>query len=165
MKNGNQDLNMVVKTLRLQRGWSQDQLSQLSGLSVRTIQRIEKGSAPGLESLKSLAAVFGVSINDLQGENTMTVQTEKSDNMAEKIAEIRVNKISHFYKRSIRYGAIICVLFVINVFTNPGYIWAVWPLLGLGISLAIRGLDAFGIVNWFGPEWEKRQLDKQLIDK
>lgn len=33
----------MVKKLRLQRGWSQDHLSQLSGLSVRTIQRIEKG--------------------------------------------------------------------------------------------------------------------------
>lgn len=32
---------MIVRKLRLQRGWSQEQLATLTGLSVRTIQRIE----------------------------------------------------------------------------------------------------------------------------
>jgi transcriptional regulator with XRE-family HTH domain len=31
---------MLVQKLRLQRGWSQQQLAELSGLKVRTIQRI-----------------------------------------------------------------------------------------------------------------------------
>ena len=53
---------MNVRKLRLQRHWSQDQLAQLSGLSIRTIQRIERGQTPGLESLKSLAAVFDVPV-------------------------------------------------------------------------------------------------------
>ena len=53
---------MIVRKLRLQRGWSQDQLAQLSGLSIRTIQRIERGQTPGLDSLKSLAAVFDVHV-------------------------------------------------------------------------------------------------------
>ncbi len=44
---------MIVRKLRLQRAWSQEQLAQLSGLSVRTIQRIERGQACGLESSKS----------------------------------------------------------------------------------------------------------------
>ncbi|WP_428831123.1 helix-turn-helix domain-containing protein, partial [Campylobacter coli] len=30
---------MIVRKLRLQRGWSQDQLATMTGLSVRTIQR------------------------------------------------------------------------------------------------------------------------------
>ena len=46
---------MLVQKLRLQRGWSQQQLAELSGLNVRTIQRIEKGQEPSVESLKSLA--------------------------------------------------------------------------------------------------------------
>jgi transcriptional regulator with XRE-family HTH domain len=36
-----------VKQLRLQRAWSQEQLAELAGLSVRTIQRIENGDRPG----------------------------------------------------------------------------------------------------------------------
>ena len=34
---------MIVRKLRLQRGWSQEQLAEMSGLSTRTIQRIERG--------------------------------------------------------------------------------------------------------------------------
>ncbi|MCE1237238.1 MAG: helix-turn-helix domain-containing protein [Hyphomicrobiales bacterium] len=31
---------MLVQTLRLKKGWTQEQLALVSGLSVRTIQRI-----------------------------------------------------------------------------------------------------------------------------
>lgn len=44
-----------VKQLRLQRAWSQEQLAELAGVSVRTIQRIENGDRPGLETLSALA--------------------------------------------------------------------------------------------------------------
>ena len=57
---------MRVRELRLARGWSQAHLAELSGLSVRTIQRIETGANPGLESLRGLAAVFGVDVGELQ---------------------------------------------------------------------------------------------------
>ncbi|STT48732.1 DNA-binding protein [Klebsiella pneumoniae] len=39
--------NNQVKQLRLQRAWSQEQLAEMAGLSVRTIQRIENGETPG----------------------------------------------------------------------------------------------------------------------
>ena len=61
---------MLVYKLRLQKGWSQEQLADLSGLSVRTIQRIENGQAASVESLKSLASVFEVDFNTLK-EPTM----------------------------------------------------------------------------------------------
>jgi transcriptional regulator with XRE-family HTH domain len=57
---------MRVKSLRQHKNWSQEQLAQLSGLNVRTIQRIEKGESVGLETLKSLAAVFEISVSDLK---------------------------------------------------------------------------------------------------
>ncbi|MEI8632986.1 helix-turn-helix transcriptional regulator [Vibrio sp. PP-XX7] len=57
---------MVIKALRLQRGWSQEQLAELTGLSVRTIQRVEKGQSPSLESLRAFAAVFDMSVEDIQ---------------------------------------------------------------------------------------------------
>jgi len=47
-----------VKSLRLEKRWSQEQLAQLSDLNVRTIQRVEKGKSVGAETLKSLASVF-----------------------------------------------------------------------------------------------------------
>jgi transcriptional regulator with XRE-family HTH domain len=57
---------MNVRELRLARGWSQGQLAEMSGLSLRTVQRIENGATPALESLKSLAAVFEIDYSDLQ---------------------------------------------------------------------------------------------------
>jgi len=58
----------MIKKLRHSHGWSQEQLAQICGLSVRTIQRIERGHNAGLESLKCIAAVFNVDISKLQNE-------------------------------------------------------------------------------------------------
>jgi transcriptional regulator with XRE-family HTH domain len=55
-------LIMIVRKLRLQRGWSQGQLAYITDLNVRTIQRIERGQVPSLESKKSLAAAFEVQL-------------------------------------------------------------------------------------------------------
>ncbi len=59
----------MIKDIRISKGWSQEQLSQFSGLSVRTIQRIERGHNAGLESLKCIAAAFDTDISKLQKEN------------------------------------------------------------------------------------------------
>jgi transcriptional regulator with XRE-family HTH domain len=56
---------MNIQQRRLEKEWSQDQLARYSGLSTRTIQRIESGQKVGLESLKCLAAVFEISANTL----------------------------------------------------------------------------------------------------
>lgn len=62
---------MIVKKLREERKWSQEQLAILSGLSIRTIQRVESGQSASLETLKSLASVFDVEISKLTEEITM----------------------------------------------------------------------------------------------
>lgn len=56
---------MRIRALRLERGWSQEQLAERSGLSVRTVQRIENGHAPGRSSSAALAQAFGVDVCDL----------------------------------------------------------------------------------------------------
>lgn len=59
-------LALRVKELRIQRGMSQELLAEESGLSLRTIQRIEKGqSNPTGESLKRLANALNVSPDEL----------------------------------------------------------------------------------------------------
>ena len=50
---------MIIKGLRQQSHWSQEQLAVFSGLSLRTIHRIEGGKRLSFESLQGLAAVFG----------------------------------------------------------------------------------------------------------
>nr|WP_243694239.1 2TM domain-containing protein [Vibrio viridaestus] len=57
---------------------------------------------------------------------------------------------------------VIALLFVINYVTNPENIWAWWPALGWGIGVVSHGLRAFEIVNIFGLEWEKKQVEKRI---
>jgi transcriptional regulator with XRE-family HTH domain len=62
---------MVLKPLRISRHLSQEQLAEMSGLSVRTIQRIESGRTASVESLKCLAAALDVDIETLKQEKLM----------------------------------------------------------------------------------------------
>jgi DNA-binding XRE family transcriptional regulator len=59
---------MILKQLRIGRHLSQEQLAQMSGLNVRTIQRIESGHNASLESLKCLASALEVDIETLNQE-------------------------------------------------------------------------------------------------
>ena len=59
------EYDVRVRQLRMARGWSQAQLAELSGLSIRTVQRIENGADPSLESLRALAAVLQVDPSEL----------------------------------------------------------------------------------------------------
>jgi len=62
---------MIVKKLRAEKNWSQEQVATFSGLSIRTIQRVESGQSASLETLKSLASVFEVEISKLTEEIKM----------------------------------------------------------------------------------------------
>jgi transcriptional regulator with XRE-family HTH domain len=52
------ELAVVVKFFRESRQWSQEQLADLSGLSVRTIQRVERGDASGFDTRRAIARAF-----------------------------------------------------------------------------------------------------------
>lgn len=68
---------MILKKLREQRGWSQEHLARCSGLSARTIQRIESGHKASLESFMSLASALEVDLKTLQQEMIMIDKQSK----------------------------------------------------------------------------------------
>lgn len=55
-----------VKRERQQRAWTQEHLAGASGISLRTIQRIETTGTASCDSLNALAAVFSLSVADLR---------------------------------------------------------------------------------------------------
>lgn len=59
---------MLIKELRQKRLLSQEQLAELCGLSLRTIQRVESGHRIGFASLRALAAEFNVNVESLEQE-------------------------------------------------------------------------------------------------
>lgn len=97
---------MRLKKLRLTKGLSQEKLSEISGVSVRTIQRIEKGNVPSLESAKSLAQALNVSPSVLLEE-----VIEKTADNNEPFKYIKLLAVSHFL-----LAIIIMVISMVNYF-------------------------------------------------
>ena len=154
---------LIIRKLRLQRGWSQAELAQFSGLSIRTIQRVEKGRKPGLETLKSLAAVFDLEAADFQQEESIMDDWEVS--REEREAFEYVKKLKEFYGHLFSYIFIMSAMFLFNYFTSPGYFWVKWPAMGWGIGLSAHAFRVFGHFSFFGPDWEKRKVEKILGHK
>lgn len=62
----NKELAQKIKGLRNRKGFSQEELAEKAGLSLRTIQRIENGETePRGDSLKRIASAFDVSSDEI----------------------------------------------------------------------------------------------------
>ena len=151
---------MIVRKLRLQKGWSQEQLAEMSGLSVRTIQRIERGKKAGLESLKSLAAVFDVELSNLYEDTEM--QSDETMTWEEQRALEYVRDVKGFYSSLVTFLIVVPALFLMNYFLTPGYFWAWWVLFGWGIGIVSHALSVFELFKFFDADWEKKQVEKRL---
>jgi len=131
----------------------------MSGLNVRTIQRIESGHKARLESLKCLATVLEVDIDTLNREAyTMDKDTAGWQNLpfwlkcwfvlnflsirTTRVAAVRIQVISH------AFGFLFCVLGLINeaalvgglILLANAYLFALLTWQG----------DKYGI--WYDPE-------------
>jgi transcriptional regulator with XRE-family HTH domain len=156
---------MLIQKLRLQRGWSQEQLAELSGLSVRTVQRLERGQTASLESLKALASVFEIDVTRLQEPDMdMTSAPPLNPDLRpdEALALAHVRKLKGFYMHLAQYVVVISGLVVVNLIASPQYLWVVWPAGGWGLGVLAHGLQVFDKVPFLNAEWERRQVERQL---
>lgn len=146
------------RSRRLARAWSQEQLAELSGLSVRTVQRIENGDQPSLETLSALAAVFEVSVADLSGSDA------HGDNaLDQRIAEAKINlaEEGRFYRSVITAVVVCALLLVLNHFTAPASVWSLW-VSGIWFALlAIRGMRTF-VFRGLISRWQQKRLRQML---
>ncbi len=158
---------MIIRDIRLDRGLSQEQLAYMAGISPRTLQRIERGATPSIESLKCLASALDVKFEDLREETAMissTSQTPTRSNLTDEEREAieYVGELKVFYTHAATFVVSMIGIFVINLMTSPGYLWAVWALVGWGMGLSIHAITVFGVNGTFGAEWERRQIEKRL---
>ena len=153
---------MSVQKYRLKHGWSQQQLADASGLSVRTVQRIEAGYPASTESLKSLAAVFEVEFSTLNPEPTMNAITHNPAEQQEKEAFDQVRKLRRFYLHLMKYLIVTLGLMAVNLVLTPHRLWFQWVMLGWGIGVLLHASRVFKPDWILGPDWEKRQVEKRL---
>jgi transcriptional regulator with XRE-family HTH domain len=73
----NSSLHQQIISARRKKGLTQEQLAELSNVTVRTIQRIESGeSQPRAYTLKVLASVLEISLEDLTKDGCAKVEQE-----------------------------------------------------------------------------------------
>ena len=111
---------MGLKELRIKKSYSQEKLAELSNLSTRTIQRIEKENKGSSESIRALSNIFGIEVSELKDiiENKEKV-INKYDNFFEYL--LKDNKTQRFLVINI-------FLFIVNILTSD-YLWFFYPLL------------------------------------
>ena len=149
---------MIIRKLRLQRGWSQEHLAALTGVNVRTIQRLERGAKMSLETRAALAAVFEVHASTFEpGEATVTDTAHVNPDEQEAIEYVK--GVKEFYAHLLMYLVFAIVFSLAFGIRNPMMFWGV---IGWGVGVIIHGLNVYEVVNVLGPKWERRQIEKRL---
>lgn len=159
---------MIVRKLRLQRGWSQSQLAEMAGVTTRTVQRIERGQRPSLETCKALAAVFEVDLSilqpegtDMSNEQTSETRSEATLRADEREAMLYVKRIKEFYE----FLGIYLFLAAFFLVMFPGIRILYYVFGALGLAVLVHGLVAFEKIRFLSPGWERRMVEKRLRRK
>jgi hypothetical protein len=81
---------------------------------------------------------------------------------ARREAERYVRRKRIFYLILGIWLALSLMWFLIDMLDDSSANWFYWPMLGTGIGVAITGIVLMGFGGLFGPEWERREVDKYL---
>lgn len=65
-----------IRETRTERGWTQQQLADICGLSLRTIQRVELHGIASLETSKALASAFELERTELERSQPISRQAK-----------------------------------------------------------------------------------------
>ncbi len=119
-----------MKKLRSEKGWSQEVLAKASGLSVRSIQRVESDGRASAETVLSIASVFDLSPKELQADpNEIKANWSRTKIMKNFIALLTIS------------GAVITLM---NFAVDPGYFINVPTVLFIFFFVYAVTLVAFG---------------------
>ncbi|OAN49108.1 hypothetical protein A6A04_03025 [Paramagnetospirillum marisnigri] len=130
-----------IRSLRLDRAWSQEQLAEIAGLSARTVQRIEQGQTASLETLKALAAALELSVGDLRDGSIPSSQddTIMTDTTCPTVPAR--DPARSFRRHLLAFTGVMTGLTILNLVHNPEHLWVIYPAIGWGVPLAIMALS------------------------
>lgn len=97
-----------LKQIREQQRLTQEELAEKSGISVRTIQRIESGSVPKGYTLKTLATILQISENEL-----LHVEEETSEEIINEPIEDLVIESNNIDYQKVKLINLSSVLFIV----------------------------------------------------
>ena len=96
------DAKKIIRE-RQRKAWSQQHLAQVSGLSLRTIQRVENNGTGSMETVKSLAASFEIKVDTLYVNNANLTKADQSEVL---VKNTKVN--THFLSVTSVFFVLVC---------------------------------------------------------
>jgi len=122
-------LSENLKVLRKQKGFSQEELAVRVNVVRQTISKWEKGlSVPDADTVMKLAEVFGVSVNELLGEEIAV--EENGLEVAEQLSKlnallaIQMQQRQQFKRTMIKVlGVIVMILFIAAIYPRWTEMW------------------------------------------
>lgn len=124
----------LLKQSREDRGWSQEHLAAITGLSVRTIQRVETSGIASAETKMALASALELDIARLGQPAPAEPFTQKIQIPVAGAGDGTV------IRHAILYVVICGSLIVADVSRHGGITWSKWPALGWGLGLLLHFL-------------------------
>lgn len=149
-----------LKAFRENMDWSQDMLSEYSGVSVRTIQRIESGGNTSIESARALSASlelsdYTVMQNEIKDALPSTKESDDDDRKRSEGNEVALTKeeislVRWLIKTFITLGWIVLLAMSISIIIDPEF----WPFAKIG-SFVFLGI--FILASFFSL-WSKTRI-------
>ena len=125
-----------LKRWREERCWSQDHLAATSGLSLRTIQRLERGEGVSQETARALAAAYAVSVETLMVEPETPALETAEKRRTPMLTEERLAFVVHI----IAYLFSMIMLLGFGAMAGEGAGWILPSALGWGACVFAHGV-------------------------
>jgi transcriptional regulator with XRE-family HTH domain len=157
-----------LKEIRNSKGLTQIELSEKSGIALRTVQRMERNEGkPSLYSLNAIGEVLGTNLALLYAPDFETEKLnimESTDQQLWLVAKRRAK-----FKRSLSaYVLVISFLWIVWYLRMPElsryerFPWPIWPMVGWGLGLGIQYVNAYVFEV---DSLEQREYDKLKAKK
>ena len=63
------------------------------------------------------------------------------------------------------YAVLSLMWFAIDMADGTESLWFYWPMLGTGVVVAVTAVVLLGIGGPFGVDWERRQVERYLLQR
>ena len=157
-----------LKEIRSSKGLTQIELSEKSGIALRTVQRMERNEGkPSLYSLNAIGEVLGVNLAVLYAPDFETEKLNIMESVDQQLWLVAKRRAK--FKRSLSaYVLVISFLWIVWYLRMPElssyerFPWPIWPMLGWGLGLGIQYLNAY---MFEVDSLEQREYDKLKAKK
>lgn len=162
----------TVRRLRTERGWSQEQLAIASGLSLRTVQRVEAEGVASMGTAVSLAATYDVQLIELQedlhpspGRKTpaghavlflgLAVVTVAIISESGRLPGLPLSDgFAAINILAAIVGGLLVVPALVGIFRRRQYAGAALAVLGMPLVTLLAGGVIFALVSGRVPSWQ-----------